>query len=146
MLRLLTVWYSVAAKIVEIDRLHSQLDNHFIFYLGGFALNFSTIGDDDRLGCASTGASHGFDSLHDVHTRLNTAKDDMLAIQPLGFGRGQKELTPICVRPSIGAGQETWNLVRNPSIFPFIVKPATIDTAETMRNFTSELPESARKE
>ena len=65
----------------------------------------STVSNDLLVGLAVTGpkALHKF---HNIHALFHLAKHHILAIQPLSLGSADEKLGTICVRASVGHGQD----------------------------------------
>jgi len=85
-----------------------------------------------RLGRRTGLGADLFDVLHDIHALAHGAKHDVLAIQPTGRGRAQKELRAVGVRPSVRHGQNTRTSVLQYKVLVFKLVAVDGLTARTI--------------
>jgi len=73
----------------------------------GYCLQLAAVGNNYWGTGLATVAAVLFDVPYYVHTLGHLAKDDVLAVQPVGDSRGYKELRAVGVGATVGHGQKT---------------------------------------
>lgn len=92
-------------------------------------LELTAINNLDWLDWFATRCSSSFNLADNVHAFNNTAKNDVLAIQPRSLGSAEEELASVGVGASIGHGEDTWTGVLQGEVF--ILKLVAIDGLST---------------
>ena len=90
-------------------------------------LDLTAVGNNDLFSGLATVSAHRLDLLDNVHALDDSAEYDVLAVQPLAWHSGQKELRTIGSWTSVGHRQETWLGVLEGKVF--IGKLLAVDAA-----------------
>ena len=78
--------------LLSLISVRSLTPRHIAWWCIAELRQLATVSNNDRLASLATGAAKGFNLLNYIHALGDTAKDNVLAVQPLGLDCAQEEL------------------------------------------------------